>query len=462
MMQQRGSSAPEAAWRDRSARLFAEFERPAKAMVRRAFRDAFDDSGLDDIYSGAWVGTLRSLAGRHRDLTDGEIRSYVFTAVANQASRELRRRRRKPTAPLELVATAPASGSTPDEAASSAESSRVLRDLLVSMPARRRAVMLLRYGWGLEPKQVCALVAGLSARAYRKEVTRGVDELAEKLRSFERGEWCADRAGVLKTYAAGLADPETERQARAHLAHCAGCSRFVGRLAGRLHDLGTMLTLPVAIEAIGPGLSAADRLAGLAERAGERLASLAGRSPAAADGVGPLAGGGAPRGAGAAAGAGVMAKVGIGAGGKLAACVSGAVAVSACVATVLVPAPPPGADDVARGLRVPRAPDPARVAEAAASPRPPADATSDPAPRRAADPPEKHRRPADEAAGGVTRTSPTAPSPPPAVPAPAPAPAVEREFGVASAAPAETVAPVEQPEGGGVSAAATVREEFGP
>ena len=173
MMQQRHARAPDAEWRDRSARLFAELERPAKAMVRRAFRGAFDDAELDDIYSGAWVGTLRALAGRHRELADAEVRSYVFTAVANQASRELRRRRRKPTAPLELVATAPDSGSTPDEAASSAESSRVLRDLLVSMPPRRRAVMLLRYGWGLEPKQVCALVSGLSARAYRKEVTRG-------------------------------------------------------------------------------------------------------------------------------------------------------------------------------------------------------------------------------------------------------------------------------------------------
>ena len=124
-------------------------------MVRRAFRGAFDEAALDDIYSAAWVGTLRALSTRHLELTDVEVRSYLFTAVANQASRELRRRRRKPTAPLELVATAPDSGSTPDEIASSAESSRVLRDLLVSMPPRRRAVMLLRYGWGLEPKQVC-------------------------------------------------------------------------------------------------------------------------------------------------------------------------------------------------------------------------------------------------------------------------------------------------------------------
>src|SRR5690349_2810946 len=86
-------------WRERAGRLFTEFERPAKGMVRRAFRGAFSPDEIDDIYSGAWLGVLRALAGKERGLSDDEVRSYVLTAVANQASRELRRRRRKPTAP---------------------------------------------------------------------------------------------------------------------------------------------------------------------------------------------------------------------------------------------------------------------------------------------------------------------------------------------------------------------------
>ena len=87
--------------------MFEEFERPAKAMVRRAFRGAFGPDELDDIYAGAWVGTLRALADRHAELADDEVRSYVLTAVANQASKELRRRRRKPTAPIEAVGPVP-------------------------------------------------------------------------------------------------------------------------------------------------------------------------------------------------------------------------------------------------------------------------------------------------------------------------------------------------------------------
>ena len=132
------------------------------------FQGAFSADEIDDIYASAWTGTLRALAGRSHELADDEIRSYLFTAVANQASKELRRRRRKPTAPLEAVGSVPDAAGAPEEAATSAEQSRVTRDLLASLPPRRRAVMLLRYGWGLEPSQVCALVKGLSPRAYRK------------------------------------------------------------------------------------------------------------------------------------------------------------------------------------------------------------------------------------------------------------------------------------------------------
>ena len=39
-------------------------------MVRRAFRGAFCADELDDIYAGAWVGTLRALAGRQGAAAD--------------------------------------------------------------------------------------------------------------------------------------------------------------------------------------------------------------------------------------------------------------------------------------------------------------------------------------------------------------------------------------------------------
>ena len=163
----------------------------------------------------------------------------MLTAVANQASKELRRRKRKPTAPLELVGCGRRSERLRRSRATSAEQSRVVtRDLLASMPPRRRAVMLLRYGWGLEPAQVCGLVKGLSPRAYRKEITRGVDELTEKMRCGGAGSLVRRSRAAAEGVAAGLARADEERQARAHLAHCRHCSEFVARLSGHLHDLG--------------------------------------------------------------------------------------------------------------------------------------------------------------------------------------------------------------------------------
>ena len=85
---------------------------------------------------------------RHTELSEEEIRRYVMTAVAHHASKELRRRGRRPTAPLEALGEVADSASSPDERAVAMEDADLARDLLASLPKRRRAVMLLRYGWG--------------------------------------------------------------------------------------------------------------------------------------------------------------------------------------------------------------------------------------------------------------------------------------------------------------------------
>ena len=335
------------AWRDRSARLYEELRRPARAMVRRAFRGAFTDDEVEDVYSNAWVGTLRALERRHADLDDEEIRKYVLTAVAHHASKELRRRKRRPVSPLEGVHAVPDDGLTPDETAAKREDSQIARDVLSSLPPRRRAVMLLRYGWGLEPQQVCGLVKGLSRRAYRKEITRGVDELATKLRQVQSGEWCSDREPLLKAYAAGVADDEQRLQAQLHLSHCRHCTDFVGRLSGHLHDIGSAAAIPTAAEALGDGrFSLVDRAVDLAHRVKESGAGAFSRVSTDATQEGSaqtISVSSGARGAGA-AGTGLLTKIaGAGTAGKLATvCLGGGLAASACLATGVVPAELPG------------------------------------------------------------------------------------------------------------------------
>jgi RNA polymerase sigma factor (sigma-70 family) len=424
-------------------------------MIRRAFRGAFGDDEIEDIYSNAWLGTLRALERRHDQLSDKEVRKYVLTAVANHASKELRRRSRRPTAPLEAIAAIPDDGALPDERAAKHEESRIARDLLATLPPRRRAVMLLRYGLGLEPRQVCGLVKGLSPRAYRKEITRGVDELTEKLRLLERGEWCADREPVLKAYAAGLADAEQQRQARQHLSHCRHCAEFVGKLSGHLHDMGSSVAVLGGVDAIDNGrFSLPDRMGEVVHRVRE----FAGNAPAARPGEGAediaarvvsLPGG--ARGAGA-AGTGVLAKLaGLGTAGKLAAvCLGGGAAATACLATGIVPASLPGRETrstpnhtaVERSvLASPPAPVgilPSQLGNQATPP-----------------PPASGEEPADDGASEQLPDSEPEP-PPPIVPT---APAGQQEFGVASAASDPDSSGGSSSSGGGGSA---VQREFGP
>src|SRR5205085_2980455 len=127
------------------------------------------------------------------------------------------------------------------------------------------------------PQQVCGLIKGLSPRAYRKEITRGIDELTQKMRLLREGEWCADREPVLKAYAAGLADAEEERQAQQHLSHCRHCGEFVGRLTGHLHDVGASVALPGAIDGIHGGhLPISDRIGDLVHRVRDSVGNVVG------------------------------------------------------------------------------------------------------------------------------------------------------------------------------------------
>src|SRR4051794_17500050 len=453
------------AWRERSARLYEELKRPARTLVRRAFRGAFTDDEIEDVYSNAWLGTLRALERRHEELDDEEVRKYLLTAVAHHASKEIRRRKRRPVAPLDGVPAVADDGLPPDETAAKREQSRVARDVLSSLPPRRRAVMLLRYGWGLEPQQVCGLVRGLSPRAYRKEITRGVDELAAKLRRVESGEWCSDREPLLKAYASGLADAEQRRQAQQHLSHCRQCSDFVGKLSSNLHDIGSAAAIPTAADAIHDGhLSMLDRAADLVHRAKDSAVGAFGRNagdggPQEATAQTMTASGGA-RGAGA-AGTGALAKLaGTGAAGKLTAmCLSGGVAATACLATGVVPARLP---DLGGG----GAPKP--VATAGKIRHSAHGQTA----RFGAPYDVSDRPPPDPEPAPPTTTTTTVSTPPPTTtttpvyttttPAPvAPStPPTQQEYGVASAATPTSSATSSSSGGGGSGSA--VEQEFGP
>jgi RNA polymerase sigma factor (sigma-70 family) len=456
----RPGPAREESWTDRCGRLFDEMRRPARAMVARAYGRSLSDEEIEDVYSAAWAATLSALRDRGPRMEEAELRAYILTAVASHASKEMRRRSRKPVHPLEPEreqVVSDGNSPLPDEIAIGSEARGVARDLLTSLPVRRRAVMLLRYGWGLSPREVCALVPGLSPRAYRKEVTRGVEDLIGGLKKVDSGEWCAEREDLIRDLIAGTADESERRQALSHLEHCRACSDLASRISRHLQEAGSLIAFAAVSGCIGSsGLTLAQRIGDAVAAVRSTAAAAAERTEATATSL--VAPGGA-KGSGA-AGAGIVAKLaGAGGAAKTAmACVGAGAAATACVAAGVVPgvAMPdlnpkvlrgPTAVERSDGNRVEARPAIASVIDVSRAVRREESAAADPPPSEPTDTP------------GISAPS---ADPAPAEPEPTPAP-VEEFDPVAATAPAAAPAPSGTSQDGGTGSGGSVaQDEFGP
>ena len=437
-------------WHERASALYEDLRGPSRRLVRRAYGKTFGEPEIEDIYSNAWLGTLRALERKHANLSDEEIRSYVLTAVANHASKEIRRRSRKPVFPLEAAGAVAEEADSIEEKAEASETKAITRDLLSSLPPRRRAVMLLRYGWGLDPGEICGMVEGLSPRAYRKEITRGVDDLTARLRLVEEGRWCEEREPLLKAFASGLATEDQALQAERHIAHCRSCHEFVGKLTGHLHDLGSAVMVPSALDGIDGHSALWEKARDTWDGARDQASGLLGRTESS-EAISMAAG---ARGAGA-AGAGVFAKLsGVGAGAKAAlACTGGFLAASACVVVGVGPIALPGPPDKALVEKKKRTPKLAEIVDEIRPEAPPQaggdepSSTPSPAPDPAPAPPEVAQ-----------------PAPPPVTEAPSPVleedtPPASADLGEESVAqPVGAPPPQTDPASGG----GAVAQEFGP
>lgn len=459
-----------ASWDQRCSVLFEDLRKPARVMIARAYGRALPAEEVEDVYANAWASTLAALRGRERQMDDDELRSYLLRAVANHASKEMRRRSRKPTSALEQRHAETVSDShqpSPEERAVAAEKGSVTRDLLASLPPRRRAVMLLRYGWGLEPKEICVLVSNLSARAYRKEITRGIEQMIERLRQVESGDWCDSREPILRDYVAGTASEEVQRQALTHIGHCRQCTDLVARLQGHLHEFGGAIASTSMLGAVGEQkLSISERALAVFDRGRDAAQGAAGGGEqTAAETASAIAAAGGSRGAGA-AGVGALAKLGgLGAAGKAAvACLGAGVAATACVAAGVIPGVELGIGAGGSHSRGGEASKPAR------KPAPlvtsvSVDAIQVVVPQAPAGDP-------GQGAGGSKIEQPdvvetaaptTAPEGAPADSVAPTAPSEQQEFGLPAAAAGSSSPPAGSPSGsGGGASGGDVAKEFGP
>lgn len=309
-------------------------------MLARAFGSQLDEHAREDIYSTAWSASLSSLGGRIDGMSNAELHNYVFSAVSTHAGKELRRRGRKPVDSLEGIEPSGGSDGGPADLVVRREDQQVLRDVMASLPERRRQVITLRYAVGLTPQEICEVVTGLSLRAYRKEIQRGVKDLADRLSLVERGEWCARLESEIRSFARGQANAAGQEQARAHLAHCAGCSRAVRELARSLNDLSLLPVAGILAGSSATGTGVIDGASGLVDRAKGAVGSVVARAGDAEAVAGSLASSGGTRGGATALLAGLGTKIGaLGVAGKVAlGCVGATAGLATCVATGVVPA----------------------------------------------------------------------------------------------------------------------------
>lgn len=290
------------------------------------------------------------------------------------------------------------------------------------------------------------MVEGLTPRAYRKEITKGVDELAERIKLVEDGRWCEEREPLLKAFASGLATEDEALQAERHISHCRSCTEFVGKLSGHLHDVGSAIFLPGALAGSDGHSAFLERVKGAVDEIRETALGPFTR-PQASEGLSVATG---ARG-GSAAGAGLVTKLtGLGSGAKAAlACAGGAIAASACVTAGVGPISFEGPQIGLIHERQKRTPPIAQLD--LHDPRPDAvllDEPPTPEPPAAPAAPEEARSESEETVP-VTQEPPLAPDTPP----------VTQELGVESAAQPVGAPPAQTDSGSGGGAVAT---EFGP
>lgn len=133
-----------------------------------------DRHAAEDLRQEAFVRAWRSLP---RNLDPARQRAWLATTAGNLAVDELRRRRRRPAAPLEDADRIAARTRAPEPDAA--------REALLGLPAHERFVLLLRFDAGLRHAEIARLL-DITEEAARKRVTRARASFVSAYRAARR------------------------------------------------------------------------------------------------------------------------------------------------------------------------------------------------------------------------------------------------------------------------------------
>jgi RNA polymerase sigma factor (sigma-70 family) len=225
--------------RERALRELEQLRPQGIAFLVRHFGPSLSHADAEDAIAEVVIRL-------HRKVDSGDpprnLRAAFFTSARNAAIDQLRSRAVRPTAPLELVAEAPALEPTPLESAEGKEQSVRLREALERMRPNYREAILMRFGLGMSVPEI-AERRGISLPAAKKLVLRSTAQVRDRLSSIEGLDFCPDmrasaERSIFDREAAGLASDLERGVLEAHFSHCGSCRSFLTELRSGLHELG--------------------------------------------------------------------------------------------------------------------------------------------------------------------------------------------------------------------------------
>ena len=157
---------------------FAEIvERWQGPLVNLAYRYCRDRDLAEELAQDAFLMVYRKLS---QWKGDAAFSTWLF-AVATNVYRSWCRRRRLPTVPLEAIETA-GEDRSPEADAEARDLGRVVRDAVLSLPARYRDALILYYFQEMDVK-AAARVLGVAEGTLKSHLHRGRQMLAAHLPS---------------------------------------------------------------------------------------------------------------------------------------------------------------------------------------------------------------------------------------------------------------------------------------
>ncbi len=154
-------------------------ERYRDVAFRTAYVVARSSADAEDATQEAFVKAYYAL-DRFRE--DGEFRPWLLRIVTNEARNRTRSGRRREALALRVAGDRPsgASAQAPEEAAVSAETTRMLVAAVASLPERDRLVVSYRYLLELSEAETAAAL-GLRRGTVKSRLSRALDKLRARL-----------------------------------------------------------------------------------------------------------------------------------------------------------------------------------------------------------------------------------------------------------------------------------------